>query len=253
MGRSTVGFVGVRDEPSSFGSGTFIRFGDVVGILTCGHVLEAVLKEPEIGLLCFQVRADQIQRLRLPLNVTDHIAIGAPPWTATGPDLAFLRLPSTMIGEVERVATIVNGDRHRQNIMLGQPANTSPIGVLGGVVDEMTSDPVIGQIPNGQTVTTTFQALINIGNISKDDESVDRFRFQPIPSPGIALPTSYRGTSGGGLWVFFMDLQTFAVVQARLIGVAYYEQSIDDELHILGHGQISIYETLLNAIREKWF
>ena len=79
---------------------------------------------PEIGLLCFQVRADQIQRLRLLLNVTDHISIGAPPWTAIGPYLAFLRLPSTMIGEVERVATIVNGDRHRQNIILGQPVIT---------------------------------------------------------------------------------------------------------------------------------
>jgi hypothetical protein len=228
-----------------------IRFGDVVGILTSGHVLKAILKEPEIGLLCFQVRADRIQRLQLPLNVVmGHVAIGTPPWTLAGPDLAFLRLPITMIGEIERVATIVNGDQHRQT--LSQPDNTSSIGVLGGVVDEMTSDPAIALVPNGQTTTTTFQAVINIGNVIQDDPNADRFRFQPIASPGMPLPSNYEGTSGAGLWKFFIDNQTCAVVQARLIGVAYYQQSVEEQLHILGHGPISIYDTLLNAIHEKW-
>jgi hypothetical protein len=44
---------------------------------------------------------------------------------------------------------------------------------------------------------------------------VDRFRFQPIASPGMTLSKSYKGTNGGGLWKFFRG--------ARLIGVAYCE------------------------------
>jgi hypothetical protein len=179
MGRSSVGFIGVREAPSSFGSGTLVRFGDVVGVLTCAHVLEAVLQEREIGLLCFPIRAGQIQTLRLPLNLTDHIALGSAPWTADGPDLGFLRLPNTIIGDLERVATITNGDRHRQNIISGQPANWTPISVLGGVVDEMTSPPVITEMPSAIAATTTLQVLVNIGNIIVDDASADRFRFNP--------------------------------------------------------------------------
>jgi len=252
MGRSSVGFVGVRDTPSSFGSGTLIRFGDVVGVLTCGHVLEAVLKQPEIGLLCFPVRAGQIQTLRLPVDVTDHILLGTAPWTADGPDLAFLRLPSSIMGDVERVATIANGDRHRQNIISGDPANSTPIGVLGGVVNEMTSPPVITQMPDAVVATTTFQVLVNIGNIIVDDVREDRFRFQPIASPGMPLPTSYKGTSGGGLWKFFLNQRDFSIVQARLVGVVYWEKPVKSELHLLGHGQVSIYQTLFNTICWKW-
>ena len=42
------------------------------------------------------------------------------------------------------------------------------------------------------------------------------------------------------------------VVRARLIGVAYWEKPIGDELHIVGPGQISIYQTVFNAICQKW-
>jgi hypothetical protein len=85
-----------------------------------------------------------------------------------------------------------------------------------------------------------------------DDEDADRFRFQPLASPGVALPKSYQGTSGGGLWHFYLAEDDFSVVQARLVGVAYFEKPVGDELHLLGHGQISIYDTLYKAIRKKW-
>ena len=95
VGRSTIGFVRVKDSaPTSLGSGTLIRFGNVTGVLTCAHVLEALLGEEEIGILCFPVRATQIQRLHLPMATTDHVAIGDPALSFSWPDLAFLRLPA---------------------------------------------------------------------------------------------------------------------------------------------------------------
>jgi hypothetical protein len=57
----------------------------------------------------------------------------------------------------------------------------------------------------------------------------------------MALTKSYKGTSGGGLWLIFLDRQSLAVVQASLVGVAYWEKPAGDELHVLGHGQISVY------------
>jgi hypothetical protein len=46
--------------------------------------------------------------------------------------------------------------------------------------------------------------------------------------------------------------ERFLCCQVRLIGVAYWEKPVGDELHIIGHGQISIYKTLFNAIHQKW-
>ena len=253
MGRSTIGFVRIRDNaPSSLGSGTLIRFGNIVGVLTCAHVLEVLLKEEEIGILRFPVRATQIQTLRLSMAVTDSIAIGEPPWSERGPDLAFLRLPASIIGDIERGATIANGALHRQNIVAEEPTPTRKFCAVAGVVDELTKSPIITQIANGTVATTPFEALINMGHVFVDDESADRFRLQPVASEGIILPKSYKGTSGGGLWQFFLGQNDFSVVQVRLIGVAYWEKPVGDELHIIGHGQISIYKTLFNAIHQKW-
>ena len=69
---------------------------------------------------------------------------------------------------------------------------------------------------------------------------------------GAILPSSYRGTSGGGLWKFYLDQNDFSLVQARLIGVVYWEKPVGNEVHLIGQGQISIYETLFAAIRKKW-
>lgn len=253
MGRSTVGFVRTQgDSPTSLGSGTLIRFGNVVGILTCAHVLEALLKETEIGLLCFPVRATQIQTLRLPTAATDSISIGSAPWDASGPDLAFLRLPAAIIGDIERVATITNGDRHRQNIVAGEPTPMRHLCAIAGIVDEMTKPPIVTRIATGIVTTRSFEAFIDIGNLFVDDEGADRFRFQPMSTQGNILPTSYKGLSGGGLWCFVLDHHDFSIAQVRLIGVAYWEKPMGDEFHILGHGPKSIYETLFNAICQKW-
>jgi hypothetical protein len=252
MGRSAVGFVRIQDAaPSSLGSGTLIRFGDIVGILTCAHILEALLKEAEIGILCFPVRTTQIQTLRLPMSATDSISIGSPPWGESGPDLAFLRLPAAIIGDIERVATITSGDRHRRNIIAGAPVARHVCGLVG-VVDEFTKPLGVSRTANRTVGTTSFDVMINLGNLIIDDENVDRFRFQPFASPGVVLPKSYKGTSGGGLWHFYLGEHDFSVVQARLVGVAYWEKPVGNELHLLGHGQISIYHTLFNAIRQRW-
>jgi hypothetical protein len=252
-GRSTVGFIRVTDSaPTSLGSGTLIRFGNIIGFLTCAHVLEALLDEEEIGILCFPVRATQVQRLRLPIERRDGLAIGARPWGESGPDLAFLRLPAWIVGDIESIATIVNGDLHRQNIVAGDPEGTMKLCAMAGVVAEITKPAIVDHVPKGVVVTTPFEALLNVGHVFVDDENADRFRFQPVASEGVILPKSYKGTSGGGLWKFYLAQENFSLVQARLIGVAYWEKPVGDELHIIGHGQIGIYETLFNAIRQKW-
>jgi hypothetical protein len=37
--------------------------------------------------------------------------------------------------------------------------------------------------------------------------------------------------------------ERFSLVQVRLVGVAYWQKLLGDERHIVGHGQIRIYDT----------
>ena len=149
------------------------------------------------------------------------------------------------------MATIANGDRHRRRIIAGEPVARHVCGLVS-VVDEFTKHLGVTQTGNRTVGTTSFDVMINLGNLIVDDETADRFRFQPLATPGVVLPKSYKGTSGGGLWHFYLDEHDFSVVQARLVGVAYWEKPVGDELHLLGHGQISIYHSLFNAIHQKW-
>jgi hypothetical protein len=253
-GRGAVGFVRVEADstPSLLGSGTLIRFGAIVGILTCAHVLEALPDDKDVGILCFPVRPTQVQRLRFRMRKRDSLAIGAEPWGEGGPDLAFVRLPESIVGEIESVASIVNGDLHRANIVAGDPEGTVKLCAMAGVIGKWTKPATIEAITDGIIETTTFEALLNVGHVFVDDPNEDRFRFQPVTSEGVILPSTYGGTSGGGLWKFYLTPGTLSLAQARLIGVAYYEKRVANEIHLIGHGQISIYETLLNDIRQKW-
>jgi hypothetical protein len=45
---------------------------------------------------------------------------------------------------------------------------------------------------------------------------------------------------------------TYGLVQARMVGVAFWEKRVDKELQILCHGQVSVHTTLQNAIVAKW-
>ena len=81
---------------------------------------------------------------------------------------------------------------------------------------------------------------------------LDRVRLQPIYGKDVSRPTSFKGTSGGGLWKIFIDRADNGFVQSRLFGVAYYETVDHSELQLVCHGPRSIYSALLREIDETW-
>ena len=93
--------------------------------------------------------------------------------------------------------------------------------------------------------------LVSIGEIEDRVTSGehDLFRFRPVPDEGFHAPSSYEGTSGGGLWRIYPQPDDGGEVAYRLIGVAFYQTK---DRHIICHGQASLYVRLFDAIREKW-
>jgi hypothetical protein len=251
VGRCTMGFVTAGETvPNSRGSGTFIRFGNVAGVLTCGHVLREILKEQEIGILCAPARVDQSQTFRVETKLTDHIIFGSEPWREIGPDLAFLRLPAATMLEIGRVASVVDGHNQRTKAADPDPTSTQVVRIVSGIVDELTALPVI----TGNLVTRAFQLLLNMGSVTEilDDDEMDRFQFRPSYGPDDRRPSSFKGKSGGGFWDVFIREDDFSFVQARLSGVAYWEKQLGSELHLVCHGPNSVYATLFDQIVARW-
>ncbi|HMF25950.1 MAG TPA: hypothetical protein VKG24_28025 [Pseudolabrys sp.] len=262
-GRFTVGFVGLEnDRAISLGSGTLIQFGKIRGVLTCAHVLAGdvdrqipgVLDRVEFGICCFPVRTGEVQTLRITRDMTRPVAIGTRPWNQQGPDLAFLRLPDADMTNLERLASVVDGMRQRANAFVGEPDTRHVANLVCGVINERTG-PV--QMRGNAAAVTTFEGLINSGCVvaTSEADGMDLFRFQPVPGEGATLPSTYEGTSGGGLWRLYLkrgEDGTYSLIQSRLVGVAFWETPVEGELHIVCHGQQSLYRALFDRIRAEW-
>jgi len=255
-GRKTVGFVRMDgDERVSLGSGTLVKFGRVAGVLTCAHVVKCVVDERRrttdgFGLFCFSVRGDRPQRLTIRKDAVDSVILGERPDNEYGPDLAFIRLPAVVMASIESLGTGVNGDQHRQWFLSGEPAETVDINHVCGVIHQFTvQGRKVGRVEN-----TWFEGVISKGCLFPESPTgeMDRLRFEPIIDPGAIKPTDYGGTSGGGLWRFFLAEDDLSFVQARLHGVAFFQKPIDGEMHIICHGPESVYGTLYIAIVAKW-
>jgi hypothetical protein len=96
------------------------------------------------------------------MSLADQIKFGTPPWTETGPDLGFLRLPDHTVAELQRHASILDGERHPGTAVAGEPDRAERVELVCGVVDEVTKTRV-----QGTQAVTTFTGLLNVGRVVK--------------------------------------------------------------------------------------
>jgi hypothetical protein len=256
LSRHTIGFViPEKDRARALGSGTLLSFGRVEGILTAAHVLDEIVKVDEIGLLAFPVRADQAQRLRLQTQYTERVRIAGEAFSEYGPNLAFLRLPDKTIGDLKANSSFVNFQKQLAIACSGPPAETDTLDAVVGVVAEWSDEKPFA---SGSLDITNIRGLLNVGSaieIARHD-GFDRLEFTPLPANGFKLPSSYGGTSGGGVWRAFTQSRgddKKYLKELRLIGVAFFEgPRRDGSQTILCHGPKSIYDRLAANIQERW-
>jgi len=258
LGLFTVGFVnpdgGNKKRLGAFGSGTLIASDRLVGVLTAAHVLDELRDVDEIALVQFPVRGDQPQLLTVPTAYLDSVRIGEAPWSARGPDLAFIRLPDWTAELLRACGAFLNFGRHAE-LALVHGAMTKPdqkVDAIVGVVREWSNAAFeIGP----QVFAGRVNALHNVGHAAELDpvDEFDRLLFVPFPETDVALPRSYAATSGGGLW---RALKTRNIagnaVTYFLLGVAFYENQTEGSPTITCHGPASVYRLLGARIQELW-
>jgi hypothetical protein len=255
ISRSTVGFV-ITDgnTPKPLGSGTLVRCAAIQGILTCGHVLEALRSHQSFGVVCFGVAESRCQKIIFDAadTVAHAISFFTPPGSATGPDLAFVPIPSGEMGALTALGSVVDLDSGEAKATSSGPAGAEAIEAVAGIVDEMTPLPHL----SATAIILDVEGLVNVGRVSstRNVNQFDLLEFIPNSSQDFALPSTYGGTSGGGIWRVYVNRQqdsTYLPSETRLTGVAFWETDPPDR-KIIGHGPGSIYGHLLAEIRRRW-
>ncbi len=228
----------------SVGTGTFVRIGKIHGILTCAHVVDAIANEKRIDVVIFPVRKTQC--VFIPLNVLEHCDYTkfGPSEDQNGPDLGFLKLPIPFINSISHLVSVKSLDLGRTHAFATAEPSEKSITVVAGMIYEWT--------PEVQRTDPFFvRGLMSVGIIEDGIKiaDYDLFRFRPQPDENFRVPSSYAGTSGGGLWRIYPQPNDGSEVAFRLIGVAFYET---EDRQIVCHGQASVYVKLFNAVRDKW-
>jgi hypothetical protein len=258
LAQFTVGFVnpdgGNKRLLGAFGSGTLVASNQLRGVLTAAHVLDGFRDLDEIALVQFPARGDPPQRVTVPSAYLDSVRIGQGPWSASGPDLAFITLPDWTAELLLAHGAFLNFEKHAE-LAFTHWAITNPdqkVDAVLGVVREW-SNAAFEIRP--EVFAGVINALHNVGHAAELEPSgeFDRLLFTPLPETDIPLPRSYAATSGGGLW---RALKTRNIsgntVTYFLLGVAFYENTAEGSSTITCQGPVSIYRRLGTLMQQRW-
>jgi len=251
MANYSVGLVKIiEDNITPLGSGTLVRVGKTRGIVTAAHVWDMVEGEKRIGFYQNPLRRSEIQSA---VEYTTNLAtinIGQEMYLEAGPDIAFIKLPDTKASILEMHGTFLNVDRHHELTTERRQTDDFYLDAVVGLVEEWDKTVTM----RDKVKVIRLDALTNVGRATKlsdGQQGFDRLLFEPTPEEGFALPSSYGGVSGGGLFRVYVDDEF--VSRVTLFGVAFWETKLNGKAEkIVCHGPDSIYRILIPIVKQRW-
>lgn len=191
-----VGFVKIEGEEHDIlpaGSGTLVTAGGRHAILTADHVLEALPRSGEFGLV-FPIAGTEPRphRYRLDAAKVQKIRVAQASYDRNGPDLGLLVLGSPDVTKLETTKTFYNLGKRRERMLSAPPAIELGGWFLVGVAAEWTSD-----LPpeRGFTRAKAFWGVCGAGVVvsERDEGAYDYFDFEAKYSGLYEGPESYQG------------------------------------------------------------
>lgn len=244
------------DIPRPLGSGVIAKCGSITGILTCGHVADKLPTDRIFGIAPFGERegCDTRAIISGASTVADAIVEYTPPGCRSGPDLAFIPMPDNEFAKLTHIVSVIDLDEECKKAMLGMPDEAKTYEAVAGFVDVLT-DPAT---TSGTKTTIEVSGLVNVGKFDgyENNSPWDLVTFRTEPdSYSSGPPSSFGGTSGGGMWRLYVSEKAsgeFDLIEARLVGIAFWEECENGALKIVGHGVKSIYQEMYCRIRSRW-
>ena len=241
---SFVAFVSVTHTPNRpVGSGTLVKAGELSGILTAAHVLDALPDEGEVGIarLTSSLRK-QTETIRYRRD--DLLIDWRGDLDPKGPDLGFVALDFNVASSLAARQTFLD---LRRGAALVDPDQQDPhLYVLCGIVGEWTTRTSAGQ----PEIKLLCGGVVVVG--CSDQDHYDLCELEVSYEEPLATPQNFQGVSGGGLWkIFFSD--DGSIQKPELIGVPFWQRKpVENLRRLVCHGPKSIYDYLPDKLRAKW-
>jgi len=249
--------VGLYLEAQQLGSGTLIRCGERLGILTAHHVVHRPTPPLDFSPSSSQelqlVIMGPKHEFKIPAKYINEIEIGVPNLDKEGPDLTFLEFPSMdKIGSLRAIKSFWNLDHDTEN-RLASTANDSGVWAITGLPNEW--EKIQKESEQKMTIYSKFNSFFGFAISDRRYKSND-FDFVDIPvyyGGRDTPPNSFGGVSGGGLWKIKIGQSQG---ESKLIyknpifcGVPFYQQEIEDgNLLIRCHYAESIYKKVRQSL-----
>jgi hypothetical protein len=232
---------GPRVEPGYLGTGTLVDLERVRGILTAQHVAAAF---PEGGTIGFGFRENE-HALTVKSDRLDVKVIATPSTPASGPDLAFVRLPPPEESTIASVKSFVNLSRGEERVRLLGPETDRGFWCLAGCAGER-----VVREPS----TAGFEVVLgchgDIGWTGVDRRFDDELGFDYLElsvdySSVDKPPQDFGGYSGGGVWHIPARESAERKIVAEnplLAGVMFYQGPVTGGRRFIRcHGPRSVY------------
>ena len=117
-----------------FGSGTLVQFGRIHGIITAGHVWDAIKNLDSIGFFQFPTRRSEIQATTEVLGHIQVEEISDKKEDELGADIAFLKLTRQKAADLERLSSFLNLEKSQTQAALTAPSDGITVEGIAGLV-----------------------------------------------------------------------------------------------------------------------
>jgi hypothetical protein len=239
-----------RIHAQLLGSGTFIRIGDISGIITAQHVTQLIEPSYELGLIVIE----QEHKFTIPyqhlsiVNLADGITPGQ------GPDLSFVRLHPNTAAQISPYKSFWNLAADKDIMLTAPPALDAGAWFVCGTPDELTQmEP--SATGRGQVVSLGGYCGVGGPESEYETDGYDYLDMTVEYKEGENIPTSFGGISGGGLWQVKLKgerADQLEPIQYLYSGVPFYQSALRDNRRIIKcHGRRSIYNSLFERITHE--
>jgi hypothetical protein len=256
----TIGFGRLRVETgvehiTSAGSGTLVTIGSVHGILTAAHVIEALPKKGNVGIITSVDDSLRLEAFKMEMDHAAPVVVGEQRSIELGPDLAFLRLPLESVGWLTAKNSFYNLRKYRDDVLANKAPEPDHVDTMTGVIDELTAESPGSKPGAKKTLFTTIFCGARLAALRYVDEH-GLYYFEPSDKIDFSLPGSFEGMSGGAAWRFYVTKNkdgTLNPIDRRLIAVPFYQSSPSGgRREITCQGPMGIYGSLIDAVAKRW-
>lgn len=244
-------------DNSLVGSGTFIRCGEMHGILTAHHVPHNAKdhskkfdcspgSKQSLGIIV----ADFAHRFEIKMQYLEVLDVGVPESEESGPDISVVILPNTNLGEIKARKAFYD-IAFKRDLKLAKAITDEGLWVVCGVPAEFQKE---------EFTSSGFDKVIVLPGICGCTGVEKRFERGSFDYVDVGVkytstnnqPHSFGGCSGGGLWKTQLTEKADAKIicgEPVLAGVLFYQSPTENNFkHIRAHGGKTVYDRVFKVL-----